>query len=642
MDTAVADDTKQADTAAINAIKIKLLILVISNFKGIREFTLIPGDNAVVRGDNATGKTTLVDAFTWLLFDKDSQGKKDFEIKSLDKDNNPLHNLEHTVEGVFDVGERKVRLKKVYKEKWAKKRGSTHKDLTGHTTDYFVDEVPTSKRDYEAEIKKIVEEETFRLLTSATYFNNLHWEKRRNILLSVCGDVEDNEVIGSSRDLAGLQEILDGKSLADRKKIVSARKTAINKRLEQIPPRIDELNKSLQGADGDPEYLQRQIDALDKDLAQINVGGVASFDANILRLNNELAALVSERDKERDKKKASIRREIGELNTTIDETKRKAKSASGRIEDIEARIERKKEEMVDLREEWGALDEQDAGVETSCPACQQDLPVEAVQSAINQFNEQKAERLRKIKGRGKALAADVEGLRSDIENIKREQGKSDRTIADISTKVERKQTDLNTVDSAVIGEAVTIARLKAEIEAAEEDKKNHKSPPTAAIEEKLAGHRDKLALIKTTTSIKSRIKDLEEEEKDLAGEYEKLEQATYMMEKFIVAKVDLLEEKINGMFDMAKFKLFNRQVNGGIEETCETIYNGVPFSTALNYGARVAVGLDIVKTLQAHHKTLCTVFVDNHESVTKIPEMNCQVIKLFKDENYKELTVELN
>jgi len=60
----------------------KLLSLTLKNFKGIRSFTLdAQGCDISVFGDNATGKTTLADAFMWLLFDKDSANRKDFEIK---------------------------------------------------------------------------------------------------------------------------------------------------------------------------------------------------------------------------------------------------------------------------------------------------------------------------------------------------------------------------------------------------------------------------------------------------------------------------------------------------------------------------------------------------------------------------------
>jgi recombinational DNA repair ATPase RecF len=147
---------------------VKLIKLSLKNFKGTRAFVLdARGGNVTVYGDNATGKTTLFDAFTWLLFDKDSQGRKDFEIKTLDASGQPMHGLEHEVEAVLQVDGKTVTLRKVYKEKWTKKRGSAQAEFTGHTTDYFVDGVPVKKAEYDARIASICDETVFKLARAA-------------------------------------------------------------------------------------------------------------------------------------------------------------------------------------------------------------------------------------------------------------------------------------------------------------------------------------------------------------------------------------------------------------------------------------------------------------------------------------------
>lgn len=126
---------------------IRLAELHLSNFKGVKSFTLeTGGESAKVYGDNATGKTTLFDAFMWLLFDKDSQNKKDFEIKTLSKDNKAVSGVDHEVSAVLLIDGKSVELKKVYSEKWTKKRGSAKQVFSGHTTDYYVNDVPVKKK----------------------------------------------------------------------------------------------------------------------------------------------------------------------------------------------------------------------------------------------------------------------------------------------------------------------------------------------------------------------------------------------------------------------------------------------------------------------------------------------------------------
>jgi predicted ATP-dependent endonuclease of OLD family len=58
--------------------EIILKSLILKNFKGIKSLSVNFNRITNISGDNATGKTTIFDAFTWLLFDKDSQDRSNF------------------------------------------------------------------------------------------------------------------------------------------------------------------------------------------------------------------------------------------------------------------------------------------------------------------------------------------------------------------------------------------------------------------------------------------------------------------------------------------------------------------------------------------------------------------------------------
>ena len=204
----------------------KLLKLKLKNFKGIKSLELVAnGEDLRIFGDNATGKTTIYDAFLWLLFDKDSQNKADFAIKTLDKDGNVIHKLDHEVEGTFSVDGETIVLRKVYREKYTKKRGSATEEFSGHETDHFIDGVPVTKTEYTKRVSEIAPEAQFKLLTSPTYFNErMRWQDRRKVLLEVCGDVTMEDVVKANGDLAKLPQILGKHSLDDYKKIIASRR----------------------------------------------------------------------------------------------------------------------------------------------------------------------------------------------------------------------------------------------------------------------------------------------------------------------------------------------------------------------------------------------------------------------------------
>src|SRR5699024_4831771 len=230
---------------------IKLLNLKLTNFKGIKSFELnANGEDMKVFGENATAKTTVFDSFVWLLFGKDSQNSTQFEIKTL-RDGKPVHKLNHEVEATLLVDGQELTLKKVYKEKWTKKRGSVTESFSGHTTDYYIDGVPSKKKEYEGKISEIVDEEVFKLLTNPAHLNEqLKWQDRRKTLLEIAGDVTDEEVIASNESLAKLTEIIGKRSIDDHKKVVTAKKKEINQELDRIPIRIDEIHRGLPDTDG--------------------------------------------------------------------------------------------------------------------------------------------------------------------------------------------------------------------------------------------------------------------------------------------------------------------------------------------------------------------------------------------------------
>lgn len=647
----------------------KIINLKLKNFMGIRNLELnFNGKNASIYGTNATGKTTCFSAFTWLLFDKDSQNRKDFEIKTLDANGQPLHGLDHEVEAILELDDdTKLTLRKVYREKWTKRRGSATAEFTGHTTDCFINGVPVKKSEYEARIAEIIDEDTFKLLTNPKFFNeHLHWQKRRQILLEVCGDVSDADVIASNKDLAQLPEILGNRTLEEQRKVIQARRAEINKELDRIPVRIDEATRALPDLTGlDKDALERELRMLyghkqekEREKMRLQSGGeiaekrkaLAEMDAELQKLKNRLradidAAIETERSKVR-----QYGREVDSLQSEIEF---RQESINGKRRMVEAR----KAEMDKLRAEWEAENARkfEHTAEDTCPTCGQPLPVEQIeaarQKALEQFNAAKAEKLLRISQEGKSLKARVEELESEI--------------ADTEKEIAALQKDLDAAKADKFAAEERLIKLEKQLAAIEQNEKyQQKSKDRQALVDAITAlERDagpallavestlgelEVKILSTQAKIRSfddyarglaRVEELKAQERKLAAEYECLEHELYLTEEFIRTKVHLLEEKINSRFQYARFKLFNVLINGGIEECCETLYQGVPYSS-LNNGARINIGLDIINTLSEHYGFTAPIFVDNAEAVTQLIPTRAQVISLIVSEPDKKLRVE--
>ena len=649
----------------------KILNLTLQNFKGIRHFNLdTQGKDTNIYGDNAAGKTTLADAFMWLMFDKDSSNRKDFQIKTLKSDGEPEHGLEHTVEAILELDDgQQISLKKVYQEKWTKKRGSATAEFTGHTTDYFIDGVPVQKKEYDAKIAEIADEQIFRLLTDPRYFNEvLHWQKRRELLLEVCGDVSDTDVIASNPELSRLSEILRNRTIEQHRKVIAARRSEINKELEKIPVRIDEVKRNLPNVDDitNPEALPNDIAKLreelkrkQEELAQARAGGQVAEKTKELRMIE--AQIVDLKNKHRqalDEKVGEKRRELASVQSEIYKTKSEITTKNNLIGSYEYEIKTLEEKMQKLREKWHEENARtfEFNQSETCPTCGQPLPAEQIEAArekaLADFNKAKAEKLEEINAEGKRTKLLKDDKAGNLNAIKYELEIAEKKLADLEQKEAALKAEIEAIMQGEqpvesTPEYVCLQKQHEELQEQIRQAQADVSTTVAAIQkeaDEISGAIQALEQAKARYEAREgglrRIEELKAEERKLAAEYEELERQLYLTEEFIRTKVHLLEDRINSKFKMARFKLFNVLVNGGVEETAETMYNGVPYSS-LNNGARLNIGLDIINTLADHYGFAPPVWLDNAESVTDILPTKGQQIRLIVSAPDKKLRVEL-
>ncbi|MBU5356101.1 AAA family ATPase [Paenibacillus barcinonensis] len=653
--------------------QITLISLTLRNFKGIRDFVLdAAGKNISAYGDNATGKTTLFDGFVWTLFGKDSQNRTDFEIKGLDENGKVVeHGLQHEVEAVLMVDRRRRTFRKVFSEKWTRKRGQATAEFGGHTTDYYVDGVPVKQGQYKTEVDALISEEIFKLLTNPAYFNEiLKPDARRKVLLDVCGDMTDEEIIAGNKQLAPLTDILGDRSLEDHRKVIAARRTEINKELDKIPVRIDEARRSMPDvSDLDAELLQEDIDTMrgrvdakTAELQRIQSGGeLSAKEIQLREINASLAELKQVIQAEGLKAVAGQREwvmqlkgEASELQSRLNASQREAERYKGQITRADSQVER-------LRAEWTSLDSLQYPVhehqhDANCPTCGQALPEDQLQSAqdkaLEAFNLDKSKRLEAISADGKLAAAEKRTLEEELQKLNREMVQLQEEIASKAAEVLAAEATLQSLQTNIADPADNTKyqsiqrdgdKVRAEIEQLRSSAADAIGKVQSEIRliraqvDDLEADKAKLASVADT---EKRIAELLEEERKLTAEFEKLEHELFLTEEFTRTKVSMLESKINSKFKYARFRLFEEQINGGLKDVCKTLFNGVPYEGGLNNAARINVGLDIINTLGQHYGFSAPIFVDNAEAVTQLIDTDAQVIRLVVSEDDKVLRIQ--
>jgi len=650
-------------------MKIILNSLRFTNFKGFEQFIFeTGGGNVSGFGTNATGKTTIVDGFTWLLFGKDSNGRTDFEIKKLDaRGKVAQHGLDHEVEATLQVDGHSRTFRKVFAEKWTKQRGSATAEFTGHKTDHFLNGVPVTASEYKAAVAAIIPEELFRLLTLPDYFNSLKMEARRKILLDVCGDISDADVVSSNEEIAKLILNLNGRSIDDQKKVVASERQRVNKELEKIPIRIDEARRSIPDVseldetllDEDLETLRSRIDSREAEASRIRDGGeVAAKRKQIAELESGMFDIKSRLQSAGLDAAAKQRDVTNRLHADCDQLRRTIDDKQQRRRQNERMIEARRQEADRLRVEWTQVDAEQM-VEhhaDTCPTCNQTLPAEQVQvahdKATAEFRRRKSQRLQQINDAGQVAVAEAKRLEADNTKLNEEIETDGERLAALQVQAAEADAKLQELragitdplaDPGYAEKSSEVDVLRTEIYQLEQSTESALATIREDVrklrEEIAAIERDKARIAQART-VQQRIEELTAEERHLAERYEELECQLFAIEEFTRTKVAMLEQRINDKFKLARFRLFETQINGGLKEVCDTMYGGVPYDGGLNNAARINVGLDIINTLSAHYGVEAPIWIDNAESVVELIDTRAQVIRLVVSEADRTLRIE--
>jgi DNA repair exonuclease SbcCD ATPase subunit len=631
---------------------------MLQNFKACKNATYtFDGKNVTVCGANGSGKTTIFDAFTWLLFGKDSLDNAKFEIRPLDKDGKQIDNVEICVSATLDIDGKEVELKKTQKQNWVKKRGTQNPVLQGNVNEYEIDGYPRSAKDYEEYINGIVSDDLFKMLTNPTYFPNMPWKDQRATIMKFASDVSDVELATEdSRFAELLPEIEKAPSTDDIKNKYQKSLNELKKNQIELPVRIDEISNSK--VDIDVAELELQRNALREKIAENKAKQedvskqyeeYQKFTDGIMELKFAESDLVRKANEENIKKRRELDDKITDIKYAIDKCVRDCDISVMEIDKAKKNIESYELELKSVRDLWKSLNAMQFDKdEENCQMCGQKLPQEKIDILISDFEERKAKSLADTTERGNKLKALADSEKERLKKLN--DGFSELTKEKVNKKeellsLEKQLSELPiSIDvtgteeyKAIQSQIAEKKQAMSQMNSADEIRQQLKSE-SDDLQSQLMDCEKQIALSQRNIEIDERIEELQAEQREVAQKIADVEKMLFLLDEFIKYKLDKISDSINSQFEMVNFILFKSQLNGGIAETCECQYNGIPYGS-LNSAARIQCGLDIIRTLQRMYGVFVPVFVDNRESCTNIPTMDCQVISLVVSPTDKDLRI---
>jgi DNA repair exonuclease SbcCD ATPase subunit len=653
-------------------MKIELQKLRFLNFKGIRDLEVNFSQSTKIWGDNATGKTTIPDGFCWLLFGKNLEDKswQNFSIKTLDSKGDVIPQVNHEVEGTLLIDGETLVLKRVLKEKWQKKHGEVERKHTGDTEEFFINEVPKSKGEYQLYIASLIKEDQFKLITNPLYFNSvMDWKMRRTMLFKMADITSFADIAATRKEFGPLLDIITKKSIAGYKDELKSKIKKIKDQLKDIPARIDEASRDMpempdtKAIDLRLSVMQEEIDGIDGNLEAINSanagkrGRIQLLNGEILELRSKINIIKSHCNDEAFNLNAEAAKTLVSLKSDKETKELRLNRLNGSIDEITNDILKLELRAQSLRDDFIGIQSKSidfSTVKTECPACNRPFPegdIEEEKEKIRaNINQERASSLNKIQEEGVGIKPKIIDLEKTRDGLADERAELENDISKIDTaiKIEEGKPKEHVSGDKLFSENKESAKLNQQIEEKEKEIQNitmNTADDTETQERKssIISEMDTLKLslgnVKIIEQKQARVKQLNEEGQRYSQEIADLEREEYLVQEFNKAYISGIEQSINLMFTTVNFRMFEGQINGGEKDDCTMLMNGVPWSD-LNSAGKIQAGIEVINVISAHFGYLAPIFIDNSESIVQTPETNTQLIQLIVSGKDKKLRIE--
>ena len=528
--------------------------------------------------------------------------------------------------------------------------------------------MPKKAGEYTSFISGLCDETVFRTITNPAYLPSMKRDQLRSLLFQMAGEVTDTDIAGDDKDLKELLDLVTGKTIAELLEQTKAEKTRIKHELDGLPARIDELQRTMPEAeDWDAlasmiAHHEGKIEEIDQQLEDA-AKAVEAANARRIQLTQDIANKKTERAKlENDirvqamadynrqmQKRQELKSRHDALGFSIANLRNSMASFEAEMHRWQEFQEECKANLEELRQQWYGINAEAFVLDEDklvCPTCGRRLEEDAIATRTEEmqarFNADKAARLTTNQKQGMALKAQMQQNQTNIDthNAKikdigiqiarlEEQQKALASDPLYTAVIEKPDTDhavLCSVEIDALNDEIRRMEMKLPEAVKPADQTELKASRQRFVSQ-LQDLRTALYKKQHIDHINARIDELTTRQRELAQLLADRERVESWIDKFNKRKVELVEDKINALFAIVRWKMYRPLINGGEEPVCIPMINGVDYRDA-NAAARMNAGLDIINAFCQHHGVYAPIFVDNAEGVNQLLPTASQMIRL--------------
>ena len=613
-------------------MKIQLKSIELENWQGGNgKFDF--ADITNVSADNGRGKSRLYRAFLYCLFGKDDTGKSDFDVFTIENGEFTKQDAIVSCTLIINGEENKLTVATIQKRD---KKG----EYKGSTTNYYLNDIPFgTKGEYQLYIKSIIDEDTFRATTNPTHFLSLNWKDQRAKLFELV-DTSDVEIQGYENIKA-----LKCVSIDDYRKALIAEKNKLNKLLGtdkergEIAIRIEQTSSFLQDESELPSYEQRkkeieaEIALLDKQLQSSDNAMMEELQEQILTLEQKKAKAQEDSLKYINNLAEQHNKERRQLIVDKNQKEDALKILQAKAERQQSLVDELNKELSDARSNYVKERTQEFKGEIVCPltnvACTNEKAVAVYNADFIKIQLDKQKELAKS---GKELKAKVEQQQDLLKQMQEDIDSYTKSIAELEAKIasmpEMEYKSLNDIepDITITEQIAELQKKVSSLIGSTYGLVESKNTLQAELDEV----NQKLNIKNVNNVYRAEIAKLEQQRDKCLDELFAVQAKIDEVDAYNKARIDLNTAKINSLFTNVQFQLYKENLVGTTEECCiARNRKGVKIANT-NTAEKIQAGLEIINVFSKNADVSVPIFIDNRESITTIPQMNCQIINLIK------------
>lgn len=634
-------------------MEVKLKKIILKNYMGAKDVIVDFSEKTEIRGRNACGKSTLMNAYFDVMTGKFANGTAPNNICPIDKDGNEFPVKEILRSVVLEIDGEEHEISKITKRKYRKEV------FIGNETVYKLDGSPAKASEVADFISEIAPAETIATCSNASVFLSAvkkSTAEARKKIESLSG-FDLTEFCEKNEEWKKAYGMAEGKPIEDMIKVLKSACKAANSDLDKLNIELDyerrclnnldksnlekfefekseitkkitdteELRKSLDGSIDHYTYLLGQADAIRKQMREIE-------DNHTKEQRIELEGILI------DKRIAD--REISNANIKIEECDYK-------ILHFDKEISKKEEDLKNMKSNFDSVFNAEFNG-NNCPTCGQKFPEKDIEAGKQKFDENKEKMLSEMKDEMLCISENIKSLNKQkldcIEN------RSDYTV-----RLEKWETIRKTLKEKEDGIKISTdfsgipEYMESKKKLSKTEKEAGEISDAADLRKQVSENLDKLkadlsnldgeirSIITATETSENRIVALEDQTKAQAQAVADIERDLYLLQQFSIAKNAALEEMVNDKFDFIKIRMSEETLDGTLKETLRITVNGIDYFNGLNHGDRILAEIYLLKGLQDMNGLKLPIWSDDTESLDdcRIPDVSRQMILIRRTDDEK-------